>query len=366
MKVSYDEYIKECFDICYKYIKNNKNLFITGRNMSGKSDILKFILNSNLKNELYFIDTINRTILQKKKLEILFSLNESIGTPEEILKVRTLEENFNTIDCFGSGEKNLGNTYAYFLFEDLYSNIDFKKSLEEFFKDLNLSIIKEEEGIKFLIENQKVKLSSGYQALLRIFIEIYYFYHKFNIRKFVIDEIDSHLDTVMCREIIQKLKNLFPGILFLSTVHSINFFQENLQDDILVLKGLNKTYKIINSSELGSLEQTIQVLFEEDKEDDFRIAMEKQILSSLKNKKFLNKIERTFLVKNYSKDNEFFELIKGHSYFITYETLKDKVFNNLPLTEIEKEFIKNNSDDDLSPDELEIKNTLVFLGVIDE
>ena len=99
-------------------------------------------------------------------------------------------------------------------------NIDFKKSLEEFFKDLNLSIIKEEEGIKFLIENQKVKLSSGYQALLRIFIEIYYFYHKFNIRKFVIDEIDSHLDTVMCREIIQKLKNLFPW-------NSISFYSYN-------------------------------------------------------------------------------------------------------------------------------------------
>ena len=72
------------------------------------------------------------------------------------------------------------------------------------------------------------------------------------------------------------------------------------------------------------------------------------------------------MVKNYSEDNKFFELIKGYSYFITYETLKDKVFNNLPLTKIEKEFIKSNSDDDLSPDELEIKNTLVFLGVIDE
>lgn len=133
MQISYNNYIKECFNICLSKIKSGENFFITGRNMSGKSDIIKMILDSDIMEEIYFIDTVNRNIIQDEREEIVFQIDDAIKNPLEIIKVRRLEKNFNTIDCFGSGEENLGSIYAYYLLKSLYTKSEFKKKITNIF-----------------------------------------------------------------------------------------------------------------------------------------------------------------------------------------------------------------------------------------
>lgn len=211
-------------------------------------------------------------------------------------------------------------------------------------------------------------MSSGYQALLRIFTEIFYIKYFYNIKIFIIDEIDVHLDTVMCREIVKKLKEVFPDIQIISTVHSVNFFQENLTDNILVLKGESRTFKIINASELGSLENTIKIIFEDEKKVDFDTHFQKKIISELKNKTFLNKLDRVYLKKMNEKiektesDEQFLNFLKDFDYYITFETIRNKIFNKESLNELDAEFIKFAID--RTPDEDSLKNIMLKLGKI--
>lgn len=374
--IDYNHFIN---DVYYKIRErlseaNKRNLFITGKNMSGKSDVIKKILNSEYQNKIYFIDTINRNF--EYSPTVLFSKENLIGTPNQILLKRREAINFNTQDCFGFGDTGLAYAYAYGLFCSYYTDKKFEKKinlfLEEFLIEIKLDLEQQKymsgKFCYFTLENERVNLSSGYQALLRIFTEIYYVQDVDNERNiFVIDELDIHLDAMMCQRIVGKLKEIFPNIKIIATVHSINFFQENLEDDILMLKGYNS--KIINASEIGNLSNAFNIIFYENENrslfDIKKMSEIKKKLFSLNPQAQLNSKDRTYINKmkntrEKSKEAEkFLKEIEGSQKYITFETVLHKIYNGENLSEQDYDFIKNETD--LSEEDKSIKEIIFKL-----
>lgn len=365
MKNKYIQYINEVTSICHNNLKSGKNIFITGRNMSGKSDVIKTLIKNSftndLKSKLYFIDTTNRNLDLNTSENMIIDWNTEIYNLEKILSRRIFETNFNTVDCF-AGDINNGAKIAYELFKDMFGFENFRRRLETFFENLPVQIKLIEGKIKFIFHNCEVFPSSGYQALLRIFTEIFFAYHMLDVRIFVIDEIDAHLDNVMCKEVIRKLKEVFADITICSTIHSINFFEESFDDDIVVLNGETYTYKVVNSSELGGLDSINRILFNSELENNLDENLRKQIKSNLKRNVYLSKEERVYIKRIKEKerknleDREFLDSLKEYKNYITFEELRNKFLANEKFTELEKNFIKIN---DITLDEERIKKILI-------
>lgn len=370
--INYNNFINEAYNKINQKLSdsNKKNLFITGKNMSGKSDVLKKILNSEYQNRIYFIDTINRNFEYSPL--VIFSKESLIGSPNQILLKRRETINFNTRDCFGLGDVGFAYAYAYGLFSSYYSaSEDFRKKIELFLEEFSIKVKLDLEQKNFstgrlcyfTIDDNLVSLSSGYQALLRIFTEIYYVQNtEINRNIFIIDELDIHLDAMMCQRIVGKLKECFPNIKIIATVHSINFFQENLEDDILMLKGYES--KIINASEIGNLSSAFNIIFYQNESkksfDDNQI---KQIKLKLSMGHRLNSKDRTYIRKIADSRNktesqkEFLEEINKFKSYVTFETILDKVYNDKQLSDLDKEFITKETD--LSEEDKSIKEIIL-------
>lgn len=365
MKNKYIQYINEVTSICHNNLKSGKNIFITGRNMSGKSDVIKTLIKNSftndLKSKLYFIDTTNRNLDLNTSENMIIDWNTEIYNLEKILSRRIFETNFNTVDCF-AGDINNGAKIAYELFKNMFGFENFRRRLETFFENLPVQIKLIEGKIKFIFHNCEVFPSSGYQALLRIFTEIFFAYHTLGVRIFVIDEIDAHLDNVMCKEVIRKLKEVFTDIAICSTIHSINFFEESFDDDIVVLNGETNTYKVVNSSELGGLDSINNILFSSDLENNSDENLRKQIKSRLKHSLFLEKTERIYIRRIISKDKKeiddisFLEELKEFEYYITFEILRTKFLKGELFNDLERKFFNI---DDITIDEKRIKQNIL-------
>ncbi|MCK4257870.1 MAG: hypothetical protein KAX49_02770 [Halanaerobiales bacterium] len=297
----YKDYINEIKKIAIKSIDNNYHVCITGKNMSGKSDALIAILNEYLErnNPCYFIDTVNRVIFNSEAFPN-FDENELsiyLGKPRDILNRRVNTKYFNKIDVFAGGEHNAG---AYYSFQFLINSLEdkqFHKLLKEFLSDFNVGIelISDKNEIVFTMNQEEVVASSGYQALLRIFIEIYYA-TKYDVKIVVIDEIDEHLDNKMSRTIINKLNDIFPEIKIITTVHSLTFFEELENTKIIVLDGDSYSYKILDSRDLGNLEYINREVFNSYIERNTGISKMEQLYMKVFNDIDLTSEDKKYLI----------------------------------------------------------------------
>lgn len=184
---------------------------IIGDNSSGKSDILKVLVQSDEVEKYYFIDAVNRyfnvnQIINRSEPEIIYS--------KEINIHRMDEDNFNRKDSF------------------YYRGVP--KAIEDFFVNYSVKLtelmcefLQQKFEIKYgnygwevCMDGEIVSLSSGYQALLRIFIEVVYFEKTKGTGTIVIDEIDEFLSVKNCGEVLNFLREQFKGIHFIVTTHS--------------------------------------------------------------------------------------------------------------------------------------------------
>lgn len=215
---------------CYSYI-------LVGDNSSGKSEILQKVIKREKNKAVYFIDSVNRTF-KISDVELAGKFYENVKFDlNQILEMRLNPLNFNLQDTFD----------AVYRIECLYAK--YETRLVKMFKEFlggDISIKKkiiEEVGVTeniVIIDGKEVNLSSGYQAILRMFCEIVFFYDTVQINNWeqglvVIDEIDEYLSPKYSAEILNYLQNQFPDMNFLVTTHSLDLVKSTKNMNLIVI-----------------------------------------------------------------------------------------------------------------------------------
>ncbi|MGL5692466.1 MAG: hypothetical protein ACRCXA_00190, partial [Peptostreptococcaceae bacterium] len=200
--ISYKNMLSQVIDKIHNSKLNHKDTIIIGDNSSGKSEILKSLINASLE-KYYFIDAINRTFDSSRIVR--YNPNNQTAY-ENISKYRIKEDIFNIKDSFDIYSDGTGyiESIIFNYFEEL-------KVLIKKFLDVNIDIEEVKVGVfsseeKLTINGEIETLSSGYQAIIRLFLEIIYVSKRKNEITIVIDEVDEYLSSKNKSKIIKFLK----------------------------------------------------------------------------------------------------------------------------------------------------------------
>lgn len=194
----------------------HRHTIIIGENASGKSEVFKKYIGELLSSgeSVYYIDSVNRYFDISKVSTPYSDIDKS--NYKSIVETRMQDEYFNLKDTFS-------------LFRSLNDRIEliyltYEQRLQEMLKSF-VGISFEMTGIK----EQKVQfnsesigvLSSGIQAIVRIFLELLYLNDmtRENV-SVVIDEIDEFLSPSNSGKILNFLMDRFPSMKFLVSTHS--------------------------------------------------------------------------------------------------------------------------------------------------
>jgi len=259
---------------------NHRNTIIVGDNSSGKSEVLKQLL-VNQENGYYFIDSVNRSF----KYEKVDTLDDLVGTYKSVVKYRLSENNFNLVDTFDLYKTGTD------VIEKVYFNYDKElKIMLKNFLNIDFEITIKDDKIlgkkKVLSIGDGIeKLSSGYQAIIRLFLELIYFENSLepNIISpvVVIDEINEFLSTKNEERILPFLLKTFENMSFVVTTHSADVVASSIDCNIIVLSDNNyecldgndfssvtdvreifeKIYDLSNSNETEDIEMILRNLF---------------------------------------------------------------------------------------------------------
>jgi len=218
-----------------------KNTIIIGDNSSGKSELLK-ILVEKYNGECYFIDSINRYFDIEQIAN--FELDNKSYNYINISEARIAENHFNIkdsfdFDCTGTGaiEK------FYFVFEkELLSLFKQFLNLDFYVEFVNRGIVAEKPAA--YIENTECKISSGFQAIIRLFLELLYFEKSLNLLKktsgiVIIDELNEFLSIKNESKIFNFIMEKFPKFNFIITTHSADIIANSVDCNIVALTSDN-------------------------------------------------------------------------------------------------------------------------------
>ena len=248
---SYQEMIQKIADAICENVLKEKNYILVGDNSSGKSEVLRKAIERKLGGAVYFIDSVNRTFdAGKVELRSRSYLHVNLD-PGCVITERIAPDRFNLQDSFSA----LG------CIEKMYAK--YMERLTVMCKDFlgkEICVVREtlDAGLvenKVLIDGVEASLSSGYQAVIRIFCEILYFYDVMEGQKWekgfvVIDELDEYLSPKYSSKILSYLQHQFPELSFLVTTHSIDLVEASEDVNLIVLKDVN--FKIYSSREMGT------------------------------------------------------------------------------------------------------------------
>ena len=225
-----------------------KDTIIIGDNSSGKSDVLRQLIHNDEEEKFYFIDAVNRYFdIEQITPDSIQTVNYS----KEINKQRLEEDTFNHKDTFYYG----GIPRA---IEDFYMNYSSQvEALMNEFLQISFTIRQGEVGWEAYINDAKVDLSSGYQALIRIFMEILYFSDTKSNGTIVIDEIDEFLSVKNSGRILGFLKGKFPQLNFIVTTHSADLIANAEAINLILLYGEN--FEILDAGDFSSISQVYDI-----------------------------------------------------------------------------------------------------------
>lgn len=242
------------------------NYIIVGNNMSGKSQLIKSLIEKYIQEDpksIYFIDSCNRTIA-KDNPRGMFSEITSIT---EITTDRLKPNNFNKVDKISPTYDN------HLILNELFSNEEvYKNIIENYFKQsfkLDVSLISVIQDFLSPFSNFEYKigattyanLSNGYQAIIRLLVEIQYAVSQ-GVKIILIDEVVIYLDANNSRKFIDFLQNTFPDIHWIFTTHSPEVICASKNFNIIKL--CENNYEIYDGNNFTDLELTIQSLFDQD------------------------------------------------------------------------------------------------------
>lgn len=221
-----------------------RDTIIIGDNSSGKSYLLKsFVRKVLAQKNVYFIDAVNRGFDVTKVLR----LKEDPPYKRTIIDTRLQDDYFNIKDsfnCYGTATERIEQIYS--AYEEKVQSL-FRSLVKDEFEILygnSLGEVRFREGIGLL--------SSGYQAILRILLELSYYNNilqKANNNEawIVIDELDEFLSPRFASAIMPFLKISFPHMNFIVATHSIDLVMSAKDANLIVLD--SKGYEVFDSND---------------------------------------------------------------------------------------------------------------------
>ncbi|MCD3351591.1 ATP-binding protein [Clostridium botulinum D/C] len=279
--------------ICESKQESHSDYIIVGNNMSGKSELIrnlieryiqgskshnlteKYINKITSQGEIYFIDSCNRTISKDNPIGMFSEINDIFQITTERLK----PINFNKVDKIGFNYDN------HLILNELLDNKEmYKDILQGYFEEsFDIVTYKEDSSIPLLSSLEKYKykigdtiyenLSNGYQAIIRLLVEIQYAVSK-GVKVILIDEVVLYLDANNSRKFIEFIQNTFNEIHWIFTTHSPEVICASSNFNIIKVKENN--YEIYDGNNLNDLESTIEALFDQDiiENDEFDTILE--------------------------------------------------------------------------------------------
>lgn len=244
---SYQEMVSRVCRILTEKKLEYPDTIIIGDNSSGKSDVLKQLMQNDGKGQFYFIDAVNRSFDISQIGETSFP---DIVYSAEISRYRLKEDVFNLKDSF----YYRGPTAI----EEFY--IRYAKRIQELmskFVDIHLEIRKNDVGWSAYIDHEEVMLSSGYQALIRIFLEVLYFADTKHEGIIVIDEVDEFLSVINSGKILNFLKQEFSGINFIVTTHSADLIANAENMNLILLQ--DDSCEVLDVGDFESVSQVYDI-----------------------------------------------------------------------------------------------------------
>ena len=212
------EAMEQITNLVANHMLPNECSVVVGDNSSGKSFFVRqLVLRWKDKIPVYFLDAVNRG----------FNVSKVTGTKERpeykdsIVSTRLREEYFNMQDsfsCYGTSTERI---------EQIYSA--FESKVQQLFAELTgdkFQILYGDPLGEVLFPGGRSALSSGYQALIRVLLELVYceemMPHAEKPMYVVIDELDEFLSPHYSAQILGFLRDKFPEMEFVVTTHSID------------------------------------------------------------------------------------------------------------------------------------------------
>ncbi len=230
---------------------------IIGENSGGKTLLLKLFI-EKIKNHsaVYFIDAVNRGFDVKK----VSKTNQRPKYKKTILDTRLQDANFNLVDtfnCFGTLTERVEIIYQ--LYEEKVQDLFFELTNDRFKINYDAPLGEVDFG------NGKGLLSSGYQAIIRILLELLYYQDmeiETNALQYawvVIDELDECLSPRYSAAILKFLKKTFPWARWIVTTHSCDLVVSANDSNLIVLN--NGSYEVADSNDYTSISE-VQIIFD--------------------------------------------------------------------------------------------------------
>lgn len=246
----YQNTINELITIIHESELPYDNTIIIGNNSSGKSDLLKQLLMKTTTESWYLIDSVNRYF----NLSQIFKVNgecSKIQFSKNILEHRLMEDNYNLKDTFYYMGVPTSIENFYFDFSSEIARLIYQ------FLNVNFEIKQSKVGYKVYLDGIESTLSSGYQALLRIFMEMEYLKHTMEKGFVVIDEIDEFLFAYNSGRIFEFLKQEYNNFSFIITTHSADLIANANSANIILLSG--HAYELLDAADFNSVSQVYNI-----------------------------------------------------------------------------------------------------------
>ncbi len=247
---SYQNMIHRIADIICLNSADGQNYMLIGDNSSGKSDVLCRVAERKSEEAVYFIDSVNRTF-DAGRVELVSESFKNIKLDSQrVVMERISPFNYNLRDTFSVA------SCIEQVFEKYSSRVFM---LCEIFLGHELKIVREklEKGVvedQVILDGNAAKLSSGYQAVVRLFSELLYFCDVMSEKGWmngfvIIDELDEYLSPRHSAEIFNFLQEQFPALNFLVTTHSLDMVARTRNTNLILL--FESDYEIYSNNESG-------------------------------------------------------------------------------------------------------------------
>mgnify|MGYP001064545126 FL=1 len=246
----YQNMMNELSDIILKHKLKFDNTIIIGDNSSGKSELLKNVLVKDGAKNWYLIDSVNRYFSVSQIFKMSGEASK-LQFSKKIIEHRLMADNYNLKDTFYYMGVPTSIENFYFEFEDSIKN------LMRQFLGVELMVVQSEVGYKVYLDNIESSLSSGYQALMRIFMEMEYVSRTMKNGFVIIDEIDEFLFAYNSGNIFDFLRQKYSGFSFIVTTHSADLIANAKAANIILLSENN--YELLDAGDFNSVSQVYNI-----------------------------------------------------------------------------------------------------------
>lgn len=230
---------------------------IIGENSCGKSLLLRLLVQKAGKTDsIYFLDAVNRGFDVGKVVKE----TKKPAYKRTIIDTRIQDDFFNLKDsfnCFGTMTERIEQIY--YPYEEKLQDL-FEKLTDERFRLIPGDVFGEVE-----FKEGRGLLSSGYQAIVRILLELLYFQDKCVEEKgieravVIIDELDEFLSPGYAYKIFPFLKKQFPQMDFIVTTYSGDLVAGAQNANLIVLD--EKGYEVMDINDCQSISE-VQIIFD--------------------------------------------------------------------------------------------------------